>query len=375
VAPPRLQALTGIRGVAAWWVVVYHVHGEMTVAFGPLATEIAAWGFVAVDFFFQLSGFIIALNYFDRVPPGSAKAWRTYLMARFSRVYPMHALILLAYLANPLVILCCSSEKYLGARYDINYYVMSIFLVQNWGFTEFIAWNVPAWSVSTEAFAYICFPLLAAAVRLVAGAGLLAAGRCAIFYLVIYLGFVALWSGFGHGLGGEIARHGLLRCVAQFFLGVVLYAIWRHAPTGMKVPSWLFGVLALAGMAATPLDLAPDYILVPPTCSCLIYWLATTRGGLARVFESPLLVRLGEISYATYISHYLVRDWVKFLLMDGPQASLGVFMAYLLGVAVASVVLYHLVEEPARAWLLGRGRGVPPSARVLAVPSKGSARL
>src|ERR1700761_1472755 len=89
----QIGSLTGIRAIAAWWVVLYHMGGTLGAIWLP-AKKIVATGWLGVDLFFMLSGFVIALNYWDKVSnPGQ---YGRFVWMRLARLYPVHLVGLLA---------------------------------------------------------------------------------------------------------------------------------------------------------------------------------------------------------------------------------------------------------------------------------------
>lgn len=342
-----LPALTAIRGLAAWYVVVFHFRDY--VPHGGLSFLPAIWdrGYLAVDLFFVLSGFVVTLNYvtfLNRPGPRLRQALR-FLWLRLGRIYPLHITVLVLMLLNPLALLLTSAHGLAGSRYNSGYFVLSVFLVQNWGFARKLAWNVPAWSISTEWFAYLVFPAFAWLIpraRLTAGgwAGV-ALGLCAAFALA--------WSALGLKLGADITEGGLLRCVMEFLMGAAVHNAWAARRAGRRA---LRGdpavVAALALAAAHALLPLPDHVVMPPCFCLLIYGLADPASRSARLLAGGFLQAAGIVSYSTYLLHFWVRDWVKFVLIhhDGPQPV--PTLAYLAAVAALSVVFHRWVELPGR---------------------------
>jgi len=340
-APGNIAALTAVRGVAAWWVVFFHFreylpHREALLSF-------AKYGYTAVDLFFVLSGFVIALNYLPRFDPPRFKAYIHFLGLRLARIYPLHGFMLLLFLINPLAIILAGSLPPDPVRYAPFYYILSVFLVQNWGFTPSLAWNVPAWSISTEWLAYLVFPLVAWLAlrfgRTARGALLMVA----FALIVLAVGFVVT----GDSLGGDIARNGLPRCLLEFSAGAFLCRARAAA-----VSSWTRGEIAslacialLACYLTFPVE---DYVVFPLAWCCLIYALAERRTMLSRLLSGKLVETIGEYSYATYLAHYFVRDWIKFLLVRDGIGIAAQLTAYVLATALASVILYRLIEVPGR---------------------------
>jgi peptidoglycan/LPS O-acetylase OafA/YrhL len=342
-----IRALTSIRGIAAWWIVLFHFR-EYIPLLSNRSFDLIGQGYLAVDLFFELSGFVIALNYgrlFRNF--GMAECFR-FLGRRLARIYPLHLLMLFLFLLNPLVIALLTSRPGFD-RYDPSYFVLSIFLVQNWGFTNYIAWNVPAWSISTEWMAYLLFPALSwITIRFARTRGhsfLLAA----MLMFVVAAGFAALHE----PLGGAVPRTGLFRCVMEFWIGVCLYYAWSTGGTRKEYESHIAMALAVLCCALYVILDVPDFVIAPFGFFCLIYALADQRSIYSKVMSNRTLEYVGLISYSTYMVHYFVRAWVKLILIrDGVPLAAAV-LVYVALIAVASVILYRYVEVPGRSFFRG----------------------
>ena len=158
---PQIRALTSLRGIAAWWVVIFHFRQLLPANTPAILQTIAAQGYIAVDLFFVLSGCVITLNYATWFRRPTPRAYANFLALRLARIYPLHVVMMLFYLLTAIVLALASHHPTLGPEYNPTYFLLSLVLLQNWGFTNDTAWNVPAWSISTEWFAYLIFPLLA----------------------------------------------------------------------------------------------------------------------------------------------------------------------------------------------------------------------
>ncbi len=342
-AQPLLPALTGIRGLAAWWVVLYHFREAIPAAGWPVIVAVSGRGYMAVDLFFVLSGFIITMNYADRFKTFSGRGYLAFLALRLGRIYPLHLFMLLIFLVNPLAIAVWSTAHQPGARYEAGYFGMSLLLVQNWGFAKALAWNVPAWSISTEWFAYLVFPLIAWLRRLTATRIQTAA---AIMVAAALLAAASLAT------GDDIARFGLPRCLLEFYAGSCVQMIWRQRPRpAPALPGWLSGWLTvsslglIAGALLLPL---PVFATALPGWCLLVYVLADNTATLSRLLSLRWVVVVGECSYATYLVHYFVRDWIKLTLV-GRDVPWSVDMALYLGItACCSPLLYRFIEVPGR---------------------------
>ena len=154
--PERFQVLDSWRGIAAVMVVLFHVQIVSNIHDLPLVRA----GETFVDFFFVLSGFVIAHAYAGRV--NSRQQFVGFVVQRLGRVYPLHAVMLLLYLlfetAKALVpSLGSASDPAFSGSNDISSIVANVLLVQAWGFEDGLTWNTPAWSISGELLSYLLF--------------------------------------------------------------------------------------------------------------------------------------------------------------------------------------------------------------------------
>lgn len=355
---PQLEALTGLRGIAAWLVVLYHIRLSLAGLVPPGLIDVLAKGYLAVDLFFMLSGFVIWYSYAERLRSGGASAVRLFWWRRVARIWPLHALILAAF-AVLVGLLSLSGRAVSG--YPLGELPLHLLLMQNWGLTGTLTWNHPAWSISTELAAYLLFPLLVLAGRadrwttgaLLAAAAGLAAGLHLIYALN------------GHDrLGDAITQLGLWRCLAGFALGTVLCRLWQRWQDRPRAAQGLCGLALLLAVMGWALG-APETAIVPAVFCAGLLALALGRGWLVRLLASGPVRYLGEISYSTYLSHYLLWIVCK-LLFVGPSLQLGLagLAGYLGTVLIVSAILYRGVERPAQRWLNARPpRWIAPAAR------------
>lgn len=336
----EIVSLSSLRGIAAWWVVLYHGSDMACAVLGTKAYPWLTKGYLAVDLFFVLSGFIIAKSYGGQFIQFSFQRYRTYLWLRIARVYPLHIFMLLAYLLVPAAILTFSSRGDISNRFDVGYYILSIFLMQNWGFTANLDWNVPAWSISTEWLAYILFPFLLMVANVTMKLRLLGP-----LILLLLMSIVAVFAEVG-GLGSDISRYGAARCVLEFWAGICLF---RLTPTGASSWSRASAALVFVVLSVVHVGLdVPDYLVMPAAFMCLVLALSRDDGITSGVLANPVLHWLGTVSYSTYLSHVFIREWVRFLLVrEGIPASVPLATYLVLTVAV-SALLYRYIELPGR---------------------------
>ncbi|MBC2778425.1 acyltransferase family protein [Parasphingopyxis marina] len=349
-AKPDLEALTSLRGIAAWFVVLYHVRLACVTIMPAPALALFAKGYLAVDFFFLLSGFVIWLSYRDRIAEGGKAAIPRYLARRFARIYPLHAVILTGAVGFALLLRAIGRAN--PAEYPFAELPLHYLLIQNWGFTDALAWNDPAWSISTEFAAYLLFPVIALATdwRRLSTPILLAAVSALILLLHGLFGLMAAPI-----LDHAIPRTGLLRCLVQFSIGTILCALWMRWREKPALPALLSALAALLFAALALCADLPETLGAPAAFAAALLAAALTAQARANPLNIPALRYLGDISYATYLAHFLLFVLFKILFVgDDGQLGAATLVGFLLLTFAVSAALYHLIERPAQRLLNAR---------------------
>jgi len=355
-AQPELRGLTSLRGIAAWYVVAFHIRNSVD-GLPPEARALFSKGYLAVDFFFLLSGFVMALTWSGRL---RAQGWRAvpeFLKRRVARIWPLHLFILgcAAVLAVALAFAGHGDPQFPGSALPAH-----ILLIQAWGFEHTLKWNDPAWSISAEFAAYLLFPAMTAIVDWrrvpswgIAAAILAAAGLLA--WLMARRGGLFLYE--------DIVHFGMLRCLVEFSIGTAIWALWERWRPAPRLPALLAALTGIATLALAPLAGVPETAAAPTGFAALLLAFALTDGP-----RNPLGARwlhyLGMISFATYLSHMLLWKLFKLVFVRGNgEISLTTASAFIALVLLASAALYHLVERPAQRLVNGvRLRTAPSEA-------------
>lgn len=364
----EIRALTGLRIVAAVWVVLFHFRpmlGDASPGFRDALAPVLDCGAQGVDLFFILSGFVLTWNYLDRMGRSwSVRANLYFLWLRLARVWPVYLVTL--HLAAVWVIFTLhvghvpSPEA--GQLTAISY-VRQILLVQLWfqPYFDGSSWDGPAWSISAEWLAYLLFGLLILVIFRMKHAtrarGLMwlafAASLPPVVLLLASGQFYTPWSW-------------LPRIVTQFAAGALACAaVRRLRPTdrARRIAGYLSVLVGVAIVGilyllhAHPLAGVEDsggvvdVLFVP-----LVISLAIGVGSLPALLSTRLMVFGGQISFCLYMVHELVHTawgWAvqqyELALQDQPwKWNVVGLLAIALG---AAILLYHFVEEPGRRWM------------------------
>ncbi|MBP2159034.1 MULTISPECIES: acyltransferase [Asticcacaulis] len=341
--PQNLKPLTSLRFFAAMWVVAFHFWPNLGVAMPAVVGK----GYLGVELFFVLSGFILSHVYLERFRDGSFH-YGEFIWARLARIYPVHISILvgLGLLMAALALVGIKAGDKLLVWGSLP---AQLTLTQAWGLAPHGGWNHPSWSISAEWFAYLTFPAFAFAMIRMWARPRLAVALAAVFLVVLYIGFEAIA---GFPLTRATILWGALRIVPCFALGCSLWLMWRSgvlrtAAAGLALSASAFFLL----IASTSFGL-PDFVSVI-ACGGLIFGLGAAARNGSRVLSSPALVYLGEVSFAVYmvcIPWQLVvgEGLQKIAHIDPDHMPLAIWFAMVVGVVPFAMAVHHLVERPAR---------------------------
>jgi len=371
--PIEIRALSGARAFPPLLIVLYHFgegHHYTTLRWIDV---VVARGYLWVEFFFALSGFVLTHVYGPRLARLlSRRGIQEFVRARLTRLYPIHLFMLLALLALMVSARLAGSaggyDSYYTAKYHPDMsatgFFLSVFLVHAWNTMRSLTWNGASWFVSVEFALCLMFPVFAwlAQGRVWRGFALIAAGVAGLYALAITS---------THGL--DITFHnGVLRGMADFAVGVGMAVLYRELKPRDTMPVWghsliqagLLAALLYAfynnGWAHTRRDIWPVLPML-----ALVLALAFDRGFLATALQTRIPQVMGLWSYAVYMGQAF---WLQAIhifeqrLYPPPDTRvLGMRFADLIWwlepallvvVCIAwGALLAVFVEQPAAAWL------------------------
>lgn len=349
MAAPEIRAMTGVRGAAACFVMIYHfcvnLHSD-----SPWSIALKH-GYLSVDLFFILSGFVMAHVYGPAFSDGTF-SFREFLWHRFTRIYPLYLLMTLAFAALAIVRM---------RAIDLSPPVLlsNILMLQSLGNWPSI--DPPAWSVSVETVAYLLFPAIA---LLCLKSRPVIAG--VVGFVAIGVIFAMILAASRHLIGASIAEgeldlffspYTLFRCLAGFSLGQLVWRVGALPITGRIASRDVVQLVVAVGGVVALTRLHSDFILYLLIIA-LILCLSTDRGFVSRIFGSGPIHRLGTLSFAIYLFHFIALGTLSKvdgrLVGWGMPATTGLMLAALvvgLAVIAAAWLLHRGVERPTRALL------------------------
>ena len=376
---PEIRALKGARGIPVLLIALFHYHEWFGYPGALWYDTIVSKGYIWVDFFFALSGFILFYAYGSRFGVGlKAEAIGAFLAARVSRIYPLQLATLLAVAILEIDRRTVASRQLGVSFFDVpifrrrtaDTFLSNLFMVQAWGFHDGLSWNSPAWFVSVEFLLYLACPVLIWLMGARFGWRAGALGVASIAGLAV----LAKMSGSGLDM---TYYHGMWRGLADFGIGLALGALFlaiRIKQAGGKPSPATVHTLAQIGVLVAvaaglclsgPARTARDLMVAAPIFG-LVFVLAFDRGLIARALHAPWLMKLGEWSFAIYMVHYIVMGVLQALGVREPP-----WLACMVGLGssiVAGGLAWRFVERPLGEAMrrrtlsaLDQGRGRQPS--------------
>jgi peptidoglycan/LPS O-acetylase OafA/YrhL len=367
-ARPNLTALTGVRWFAALHVVIFHLGQPMLVAAPKWVRNIAAAGHVGVTLFFVLSGFILAYTYFERTNWTAGSFW----WARVARVYPVYVLAFALSAPHAVKEIFASGVSAGSLLVAAASAFVALTLTQAWFPPFALLWNVPAWSLSVEAFFYFLFPWLARKISRpeVSSAKLVLVGGLtwAIGLLAPIVYTLCNSDGAGRPIAPEttglwitLLKYVPIAHLPEFIVGAVAGELFlRELRSGVQrgaailtpaVTAAVFVVLAFS--ASIPYLLLHNGLLTP-LFAVLVYSLAREGSVVARFLALPLLVLLGDASYAVYLLHLQLAWSTRFYAAVAPvvlRVPALHFIGHVVPLTIACVAIYRWFEMPLRTRL------------------------
>jgi peptidoglycan/LPS O-acetylase OafA/YrhL len=345
--------------------------GQAGIAEGP------AWlfhlfdaGHAGVQFFFVLSGFILAYTYFDL----TRERDRGFFAARAARIYPLYLLGMLLMVPSAVLTVFKIDDGGMDPRLNLAIQaILCLSLVQAWFPRWALAGNGPGWSLSVEAFFYACFPPLIRSLRHWTTPVLVVVCLAAVVVQQVVCGVGWTWSGLA--LGGmqdvpfgsdeawwaDLWRFNPLLHLPEFITGMIACVLLKRgcfSRPQLRLGGWIAGLVIIAVMISgmVPYILLNNGALTLP-CALLILGL-TVDSPLSRLFGSPVMQLLGQASYAMYLLHipilwYLWRFDQRVLHL-GDHHPLLMSAIYLILVTGLSIAAFLWIEEPLRRRIRSR---------------------
>jgi peptidoglycan/LPS O-acetylase OafA/YrhL len=359
--PAFFVGLQSLRGVAALVVLLYHIPAW----YAPFSeANTVRNGYLMVDLFFVLSGFVLMHAYGTSI--SSPKALLNFVLLRLGRLYPVHIVFLLLFLAVEIARFTLATRFGIVGPNDrpsfqengLRAFVQQLLLIQALGFTaDATTFNGPSWSISTEFYTYLLF-----------GAGILTLtlktfSHVAFMIVAVSMGRLVL----SHDTLGDFRF--MTECLAGFFLGTLSYLVYRFMRGRLQSIDW--PVAALVCIVSLMYAKAPgsvwDVLMFPMSALLILSLVLTPRSWTGVVLDSRPVQWLGRISYSLYMCHafmlWFANQACRVFLRQPEEMVNGMLtpqltreqaiVAYPLATLITLIVAwgtYILIEDPCRRW-------------------------
>uniref|UniRef100_F4CC36 Acyltransferase 3 n=1 Tax=Sphingobacterium sp. (strain 21) TaxID=743722 RepID=F4CC36_SPHS2 len=358
---PHYILLDGLRGVAALMVIWYHIFEAFATS--PVDQHFNH-GYLAVDFFFILSGFVIGYAYDDRWKTMKAK---DFIKRRLIRLHPM---VIMGAILGAITFYIQGSVKWDGSKVSLSMLMlallMNLFLIpaapgsgpEVRGNGEMYPLNGPSWSLFFEYIGNILYALF---IRR------LSAKALGVLVLLAGIGLASFaifnFSGYGHlGVGWTMAGHnligGFLRLLFSFSAGVLMSR--KFKPVEVKGAFWICSLAIIILLSIPHIGEAEALWMngiYDALCTLVIFPILVYLGasGTTTGKSSIKICKfLGDISYPLYMVHYpfmyLLYAWVWQENLTFTQIW-PITLLLFLGTILVAYLFLKLYDEPFRKWL------------------------
>lgn len=348
-----IPSLTGVRGIAALWVLVYHLQSfSRQLGLGALGSvPLLRGGWAGVDLFFVLSGFVLMLTHETQFRALSWGNLGRFAALRALRIYPVSTAVLLMILGLVTVdatFRTWFAQAAVPTNLTATAFVRTLFLANRWWLPADGDWNQPTWSLSAELVGYVAFPFIAVVATRISMKPLLIvlAVLCLLFPVMVSIGVS------GRIYNDDIFWGALPRMIGSFTGGIVLCRLHRLTP---ELWRGVQGRIADIALVLIVVDMAIPHAsgAAPLLFGVLVYGLASDRGFANAWFSTSFSVLLGRISFPLYLVHVMFILWLAYGLeyYHVPEWGRLLGLPLLLAFCFGSAWLLHIgVERPAHGF-------------------------
>jgi peptidoglycan/LPS O-acetylase OafA/YrhL len=340
----ELKSLTALRGIAAMAVVLTHFSATAQKHASGNIPSLVPHGYVAVDFFFVLSGFIMSYTYLADFRSHGMRAYLPFLAKRVARIMPLClAVLVLLAIGGALSTALLGSNLIYPVIRPVTDFLSNALMLQGIGIGNNL--NSPSWSISVEFLAYFLFPLVLWLVY----------GRWPSLIAALLAGLVGvLWIALHRpklGMGADDPFGGAVRCACEFTWGVAAHRLWQWKGSAFFARDGItIGLSAAAAISLVAGYDLPAVLLFP----FLVVAYASNSGWAARIVQAQPFYFLGVVSFSLYLLHSPFRelDLLAFQSLFPQKVGTVAALSFAFLAACSTIPVawlgYVLVERPGR---------------------------
>ncbi|TKB98824.1 acyltransferase family protein [Pedobacter cryophilus] len=337
----EIKSLTGIRGLAALYVIVFHWYAEIShfhlTELNSYFKRFLGHGYLAVDLFFVLSGFVLCLSSYKLFQQFDFKNYQSFMYKRFVRIFPL-------YICITLLFFFMFNDK-------LSKLLVNLTLFQGLTFKYNNSIIPPGWSLTNEWIIYFLFPFMFYLVlRIVKKPWVLILSALLILILLSSVrsydfnwsnySFLRKVEGFHPVISFSRGPASLLRTLADYLLGIFVFLMYQRGAQ-IKYFKYLILVLFVA------LCFSKTDILIIMLIPFIILHL-TKSNVASNLLSHKTVYFIGLISYSLYVNHYLfIKTYKQASSLLGVNHCLFSFCYVIVGTIIMSIITYYSIEKPA----------------------------
>lgn len=338
---PSILTLTSLRFFFAFFVFLSH----LTMDFGNqkiswLQRNFFYEGFLGVSFFFILSGFVLAYSTAKYISKDKTFQLnkRKFYLARIFRIYPLHLLTLIISVA-------------IYPSFYFSKFIVMVFLVHSFipDSTYFFAYDSPSWSISDEMFFYILFPFLVSIIIKREKTSIAIVILLLILLIIIKPYIPLFYEKFIYYINPIIR-------LLDFYIGILLYFVYTKIKN--KINYKLGNILEFSSIIIFIIFFMAHFWIDKAFRYSIYYWIPMSfiilafslqKGLLSKILQNKILVYLGEISFAFYLTHLIVRS--LYLNLNLPISFFFTTFVWLIVSLLLSSIIFEFFEKPVNKYL------------------------
>ena len=335
----KIKFLESIRGISALVVLLFHLKDTTNSIL--IHNFLILNGKIFVDFFFVLSGFVIAHSYSSKIH--TSIDLLKFKFKRFLRLYPLHILTLIMF------IFIEWTKYYFSIKSDIfsssvpfsinnmNSFIHNLFLTH--AFLSNNSFNIPSWSISVEFYTYFLFSLIVLFIK--------NKNMCLFFFIGISISS-SLYIIFSSGTITSMENEdGFVRCCFSFFLGSTIFGLQSFLRIKPKLVNYL--ILIFLSLMVISFFIGNNFIGILIFAIIILISVKEEENYFVKILNFRPLVYLGSISYGIYMFHFLViwteRQISEFFLKVNPDGFIIIITTITFTILLAHISKIYLENK------------------------------